>query len=225
MNVLIIEDENRNANRLVRLLHEIEPTAQVSGPATSITEAVQMLTAESQPDLVLADIQLTDGLSFEALRQTDCQAPVIFTTAYDEYAIQAFKFNSLDYLLKPINAEELKQAIDKVKRITPTSVPPLAQLLEAMKASQYQYRERFLVPFRDEFLMVPVSAINHVFTENRKVFLRLNDGTQHTVGTSMDELERQLNPQHFFRPIASILLLSIACAASLPTLVASSWLR
>ncbi len=200
MKILIIEDELRNAQRLKRMLVDIEPLATVIGPTDSITSTVEAIRQNQDIDLVLADIQLTDGLSFEALRQADCMAPVIFTTAYDEYAIQAFKFNSIDYLLKPIDETELAAAIAKEKnRIGGKENAALNELLNAMKKSNYQCRERFLIPFRDEFLIIQSADINHIFTAGHKVYLRLKDGTQHQVPESMDDLEKQLNPRLFFR--------------------------
>ena len=114
MNVLILEDEQRNFNRLRRQLEEIDTTFHVEGPLANIQESVEWLRTHPTPDLILADIRLSDGLSFDILRQTAIPSPIIFTTAYDEYAIQAFKYNSFDYLLKPINSEELAEAINKV---------------------------------------------------------------------------------------------------------------
>ncbi len=200
MKILIIEDELRNAQRLKRMLVDIEPMATLIGPTDSIAATVDAFKRNTDIDLVLADIQLTDGLSFEALRQVGCQAPVIFTTAFDEYAIQAFKFNSLDYLLKPVDEAELAAAIAKVRnQVGGMENAALGELLNAMKQSNYQYRERFLIPFRDEYVIVLSALINHIFTADHKVSLRLNDGTQYQVPETMDELERQLDPRQFFR--------------------------
>ena len=108
MNILIIEDEKRNFNLLKRLLEEMDGTFRIDGPLASIVEAVEWLQTHPAPNLILADIRLSDGLSFDVLRQTAVPSPVIFTTAYDEYAIQAFKYNSFDYLLKPVKADDRK---------------------------------------------------------------------------------------------------------------------
>lgn len=108
MHILIIEDEKRNFNRLKRLLEEIDGTFRIDGPLASIVEAVEWLQAHPAPELIFADIRLSDGLSFDVLRRTAVPSPVIFTTAYDEYAIQAFKYNSFDYLLKPVKAVSIR---------------------------------------------------------------------------------------------------------------------
>lgn len=113
MKILVLEDEQRNAMRLIRLLNGIDATFTIEGPLASIKETVEFFQSGKAADLILADIRLTDGLSFEALKYAPATVPIIFTTAYDEYAVQAFKFNSFDYLLKPVDADELEAAIDK----------------------------------------------------------------------------------------------------------------
>lgn len=113
MKILILEDEQRNAKRLIRLLNDIDRTFIVEGPLASIKETVEFFQSGKTTDLILADIRLTDGLSFKALKHAQATVPIIFTTAYDEYAVQAFKFNSFDYLLKPLDPDELEAAIDK----------------------------------------------------------------------------------------------------------------
>lgn len=198
--ILILEDEQRNANRLVRLLKEIVPEARIDGPLATIEAAAEYLRKAPAPDLILADIRLSDGLSFEALKEAPPAVPIVFTTAYDEYAVQAFKYNSFDYLLKPIDADELAAAIDKVGRGgRNTSDEPLRRLFEALQQGGCRYRERFLLPYRDGYKTVSVREINHISTENKIVRLHLNDGTSESVSVSMDELERQLDPARFFR--------------------------
>ena len=154
MNVLILEDEQRNFNRLRRQLEEIDTTFHVEGPLANIQESVEWLRTHPTPDLILADIRLSDGLSFDILRQTAIPSPIIFTTAYDEYAIQAFKYNSFDYLLKPINSEELAEAINKVRRrtLSDTHGEDMRRLVEYMYRNNYRYRERFLLPYRDGYI-------------------------------------------------------------------------
>lgn len=200
MKILILEDEQRNAKRLIRLLNDIDATHTIEGPLASIKEAIEFFKSGNTTDLILADIRLTDGLSFEALNICSGNSPVIFTTAYDEYAVQAFKFNSFDYLLKPLDSDELEAAIDKVAKAGRNySDENLRQLFDALQKNQFRYRERFLLPYRDGYKTVRVSDINHIETENKTVYLRLNNGTSEVVNVSMDELEQQLNPDCFFR--------------------------
>ena len=201
MHILIIEDEKRNFNRLKRLLEEIDGTFRIDGPLASIVEAGEWLQAHPAPELIFADIRLSDGLSFDVLRRTAVPSPVIFTTAYDEYAIQAFKYNSFDYLLKPVKADELAAAMEKVRRASSpqTNGEEVRQLLEYMRQSNYRYRERFLLPYRDGYISVQVKDISHIALDERNTLLCLNNGTSETVPYSLDELESQLNPDVFFR--------------------------
>lgn len=199
MKILILEDEQRNAMRLIRLLNDIDTTFIIEGPLTNIKEAVDFFQSGKTTDLILADIRLTDGLSFEAL-YAPATVSIIFTTAYDEYAVQAFKFNSFDYLLKPLDADELEAAIDKATKAGKNYADEnLRQLFDSLQKNQFRYRERFLLPYRDGYKTVRVSDINHIETENKTVYLRLNNGTSEVVNMSMDELEQQLNPDCFFR--------------------------
>ena len=200
MKILIFEDEQRNAARLIRLLNDIDATFVIEGPLASIKESVGFFKSGNTTDLILADIRLTDGLSFEALKYAPASVPIIFITAYDEYAVQAFKFNSFDYLLKPVDADELEAAIDKATKVGKNYAEEnLRQLFDALQKNQYRYRERFLLPYRDGYKTVRVSDINHIVTENKTVYLCLNNGTSEAVNVSMDELEQQLNPNCFFR--------------------------
>ena len=147
MKILILEDEQRNAMRLIRLLNDIDTTFIIEGPLTNIKEAVDFFQSGKTTDLILADIRLTDGLSFEALKYAPATVPIIFTTAYDEYAVQAFKFNSFDYLLKPLDADELEAAIDKATKAGKNYADEnLRQLFDSLQKNQFRYRERFLLP-------------------------------------------------------------------------------
>ena len=200
MKILLFEDELRNADRLVRLLLQIDPTCDIDGPIATICEAAHWLRTRPAPDLILSDIRLSDGLSFDALKEAPASVPIIFTTAYEEYAIRAFKYNSFDYLLKPVDKEELAEAIDKVKRLVPVAdSSDLRQLIESMARNNYKYRERFLIPCHDGYKTVPVGEINYIFTENKIVRLFLRNGSSETISTSMEELEAQLDPARFFR--------------------------
>lgn len=139
MKILILEDEQRNAMRLIRLLNDIDTTFIIEGPLTNIKEAVDFFQSGKTTDLILADIRLTDGLSFEALKYAPATVPIIFTTAYDEYAVQAFKFNSFDYLLKPLDADELEAAIDKATKAGKNYADEnLRQLFDSLQKNQFR---------------------------------------------------------------------------------------
>ena len=145
MNVLILEDEQRNFNRLRRQLEEIDTTFHVEGPLANIQESVEWLRTHPTPDLILADIRLSDGLSFDVLRQTAIPSPIIFTTAYDEYAIQAFKYNSFDYLLKPVTYERVAQLLDELSSLRPAATDELVIKTSfgyhALRLSDIEYAE------------------------------------------------------------------------------------
>ena len=209
MKILIIEDEQSSADRLRRML---EGEYEIVGVCASNAEVKAFFAegANHEVDLILSDIQLGDGLSFESLRTVPEAIPVIFTTAYDHYAVQAFRFNSIDYLLKPIDSEELHAALAKVK---PTMVngqrsmvnglsttDAIAQLLESVKNQTIRYRERFLIPHRaDEFLIIPVSDVSHITIRDGVVRLCTLEGKHHTLNMTLEEVESQLDPQRFMR--------------------------
>ncbi len=197
--VLIIEDEQLNTNRLVRLLQQLKPDWTILQPLETVASAVNWLANNPMPDLLLMDIRLSDGLSFEILETVEVNAPIIFTTAYDEYAIKAFKFNSIDYLLKPIDSDELKQALEKVDRLENSTTPlPLDSLKDLFAVKEY--RNRFLLPFRDGYRTLLVSEIAFLYTENRITYAQLcNDNQSVVLPQTLEELEQQLDPKQFFR--------------------------
>lgn len=202
MRILIIEDEQSSADRLRRML---EAEHEIVGVAVSNAEVKAFFAAEKHPDidLILSDIQLGDGLSFESLRTLSSAIPVIFTTAYDHYAVQAFRFNSIDYLLKPIDSEELRVALDKVKPLKANSLSTtevIAQLLESVKSQTIRYRERFLIPYHaDEFLIIPVCDVSHITIRDGVVRLCTLTGKHYTLNMTLEEVEGQLDPQRFMR--------------------------
>ena len=198
MKILIIEDEQSSADRLQRML---EAEHEIVGVCASNAEVKAFFAGETDVDLILSDIQLGDGLSFESLRLVSKSIPVIFTTAYDQYAIQAFRFNSIDYLLKPIDSEELHTALAKVKPIVNVSTTDaIAQILESIKSQNIHYRERFLIPHRaDEFLIIPVSDVSHITIRDGVVRLCTLEGKHNTLNMTLEEVESQLDPQRFMR--------------------------
>jgi len=203
MKILIIEDEQSSADRLQRML---EGEYEIVGICTSNADVWAFFAdgTHGDVDLILSDIQLGDGLSFESLRTVPEAIPVIFTTAYDHYAVQAFRFNSIDYLLKPIDREELHAALEKVQcskfKVQSSSTDTIAQLLESVKSQTIRYRERFLIPHRaDEFLIIPVSEVSHITIRDGVVRLYTLEGKHHTLNMTLEEVESQLDPQRFMR--------------------------
>ena len=201
MKILIIEDEQSSADRLRRML---EGEHDVVGILPSNAEVREFFGDKNHAgvELILSDIQLGDGLSFVSLHAVPASIPVIFTTAYDHYAVQAFQFNSIDYLLKPIDKEELGKAIAKVKQTlhSLSTTETLAQLLASVKNQTIRYRERFLIPHRaDEYLIVPVCDVSHITIRDGVVRLCTLQGKTHQLPMTLEEAENQLDPQRFMR--------------------------
>lgn len=198
--VLLIEDEKPNADRLKRLLHHVCPNVDIVATEESIAASVTWLKNNVQPDLILMDIRLSDGLCFEIFNLVEVTAPIIFTTAYDEYTLKAFKYNSIDYLLKPIKQDELTAALQRYEdmfphaALTQRTLENLAELL-----SPKGYRKRFLLPFRDGYKTLLTSDIHYFYSEwgNTKAFLKNNQ--VELISQTLEELEKQLNPQEFYR--------------------------
>lgn len=201
MRIVIIEDEKPNATRLKNMLLDISPAIEVMATLDTVTASVAWFRQNPPPDVALMDIRLADGLSFDIFPQVSLSCPVIFTTAYDEYAIRAFKVNSLDYLLKPIEKEDLQLALEKIEKIRQPagSAEMVQQLLEFFRQKEVTYRSRFMLPFRDGYKTVLVADVDFIFYAYNVTHLVLKDKTQLAVTQTMDELEEQLDPNQFFR--------------------------
>jgi len=204
MNVLLIEDEQPAAERLRRLVLGLLPDAQVAGVVPSVRLGKAWLGSHPLPDLILSDIRLTDGLSFELLRELPRPVPIIFCTAYDEYALQAFRHNGYDYLLKPIEEEALRAALERVRQRQAASAevaPGLDRLTELLHAFQPErsYRSRFLVQMRDELRTVNATDVAYFYLENKITHLMCRDTTKLIVDEPLDALEAALDPRRFFR--------------------------
>ncbi|HAY3508200.1 LytR/AlgR family response regulator transcription factor [Elizabethkingia anophelis] len=202
MNILIIEDERPNAERLKRLILGIKPQANILIVLESVSESVEWLDSHEKPDLIMMDIKLSDGLSFEIFDKTQLvDIPIIFTTAYDEYAIKAFKQYSIDYLLKPVDKDELAMAFEKYDQldimVNKATNPSIEKLLDEFRPKNY--RTRFLLSYRDGFKTVMVSDVLYFYSEQKITKARLADGTDEIIPHTMDELEQQLDPKLFFR--------------------------
>jgi len=201
MKILIVEDEPVSARRLQAMLAEIEPEATVAGMTDSVTGTVDWLRANGLPDLLLMDIELTDGKSFDVFGQFAVSAPVIFITAYDEYAIRAFKVNSVDYLLKPVKADELRQALHKFRQWRATSTEfdagRMRALLDEVRGDRF--KERFLVKEGDRLVPVAAGDIAWFRTKDKVNYVHTTDGKAFGIDQSLDDVERVLDPRRFFR--------------------------
>lgn len=209
MNVVIIEDENLTAKRLESLLHKYDPAINVLARIPSVAEAVVWFGQPDQSvDLVFMDIHLEDDLGFRIFEQANLTTPVVFTTAYDEYMIQAFKVNSIDYLLKPINYDELVAAIEKFKAlkkqfasgsVTPPT-PDLETLLNLIgKPRSTDYKERFMITVGTKIRSIEAADVAYFYLEEKIVFLVTKDGLSLPVDYSLDKLTQLLSPRRFFR--------------------------
>jgi len=197
MKVIILEDENRAASLLERLLAKVAPHMMVVAKLESIRDGVKYLKSNPEPDLIFSDIQLADGLSFEIYNQVAVRCPIIFTTAYDHYAIDAFKTNGIDYLLKPIEEERLTKAIEKANHFSPGLV--LEKILSVTnQASAKSYKSRFMVKVGDKIKSIPVEEIM-VFYSQKASFILTADKHTYCIDYTLDQLEPMLDPETYFR--------------------------
>ncbi|GAB3555321.1 LytR/AlgR family response regulator transcription factor [Spirosoma fluminis] len=204
LGILLIEDEQPNANRLQRLLQTIHPDHQIVAILGTVQESVQWLKTNPKPQLILMDIRLADGICFDIFSQVNVISPIIFTTAYDEYLMQAFKVNSIDYLLKPIDADELTRALTKFEQLHPAQLAPdpssiYAELMALYKAQVKPFRQRFLLPYKDGYITLRVQDVDYFFSEAKLTFAHLMSGEQMIIPLTLEELEAELDPGHFFR--------------------------
>ena len=201
MNILIIEDEQRSFMRLKRLLQNIDSTFSVSGPVTSVTETAEILSDPGNSyDIIFADIRLDDGDVFDAFLQAAPSSPVIFTTAYNEYALEAFRSNGIAYLQKPIVLAELEEAVAKAKRLAAApDRPDYSALLQSLGIEKPAYREHFLVQAGDGYTVLNVSDISHIATENGITRAFLRNGRSMALNLPLNDIEGQLDPAKFFR--------------------------
>jgi len=198
MKIIILEDENRAANHLVRLLAKVSPNMVVVARLESVRDGVKYLQTNPILDLIFSDIQLSDGLSFEIYNQVEVRCPIIFTTAYDSYAIEAFKTNGIDYLLKPIEEERLKQAIEKAKHFSPGLL--LEKILSMNNpASGKIYKSRFMVKVGDKIKSVPVDEILVFYSQEKASFIGTSDAHTYCIDYALDQLEPMLDPEKYFR--------------------------
>ncbi len=199
MKVLIIEDESPAASRLERILRALEPTIELDRVIDTVEDSVDYFNENPKIDLIFMDIQLADGLSFEIFNRTKVTAPVIFTTAYDHYALKAFKVNSIDYLLKPVDETELKAAIEKYKNTQLSGeAADLKSLLSAVRG-EHSFRKRFLVKTAGRLTFIPSDEVSYFFSEEGTTFIVNRANDRYLLEQTLEELEAQLDPGEFYR--------------------------
>lgn len=197
MKILIVEDETVAFENLSTILHEIDPSIEVIGNTESIKQTIHWMQNNTAPDLILMDIHLSDGSAFTIFESIELETPIIFTTAYDEHAIDAFKVNSIDYLLKPINPEDLKRALQKFRKWTQVELNShLSQLLNLAPSN---YATKLLVPYQDQLLPISVCEVACFYTSNKNTFIYLKNGKRYSYSKALEQIANLLDPGKFIR--------------------------
>jgi DNA-binding LytR/AlgR family response regulator len=201
MKVLIVEDEKLAADKLEKLILEIDPDIEVLGIADSVKDTAKWLANNTSPDLIFMDIQLGDGICFEVFEIIEVKCPIIVTTAFNEYAQEAFKVNSIDYLLKPINKDEVKSALDKFHSMKAVfdMAESARRMSEAKKMLESGYKMRFMVKIGEHIVSVPVEEIAYFFSRDKGTFFKTNEGRSFLVDYSLEQVEDMSDPIGFFR--------------------------
>lgn len=201
MRVVILEDEKSASENLVHLLGEIEPSIEVDKVIDTVSGAIAYFKEERDIELAFFDIHLADGNSFDIFKEVSIQTPIIFTTAYDEYALKAFKVNSIDYLLKPIDEDELRAAIEKFKSSNRNIRMPkdFASVLEMLGKASKKYKSTFLLQQKDKLIPVDVADIAYIAIDASIVKAVTFEGKSYIIDEKLEDIEENLNPDHFFR--------------------------
>lgn len=199
MKTLIIEDETAAARNLEAILADIEPDAEVLGVLESVSESVEWLRTHPSPDLLFMDIHLADGDSFRIFEAVEVTAPVVFTTAYDRYALEAFKVNSIDYLLKPLNTADVERALNKLQRLTSSERRNYGTRVRTLATQRRDHEEVFLVHVRDRIIPLHREQIAYCYTSNERVTAYGYDGTAYPMDRTLETLQSLLPEQDFFR--------------------------
>jgi DNA-binding LytR/AlgR family response regulator len=218
MKVLIIEDEPATANRLVKLLNQVSEEIELLSVIDSVEDTVQYLKTHTAPELIFMDIHLADGNSFEIFEQVDVSSPIVFTTAYDQYAIKAFKVNSIDYLLKPVKQEDLAKALNKFSRTSKKERDLVSadfkRLASMLIPSKKDYLKRFMIKTGQLIKAIGIDELAYFYVENRIVYAVEKQGHQHVIDLTMEYLENNLDPGTFFR-ISRSMIVSFASIDSM----------
>ncbi len=195
MNIVIIEDEHLAYQRMAKIIKEIAPSTQILAHHDTVDAARDWFAQNPHPDLLLLDVQLSDGTAFDLLKAVDINCPIIFTTAYDQYAIDAFATTSIDYLLKPIKKADLENALQKMKKMQQMFQPAAND----KKGQQTEYKRRFVIRFGEHIKSLAVEDIAYCYSENKNTYARDKEGRSYPLDHNLDTLEEILNPSDFFR--------------------------
>ncbi len=202
--ILVIEDEDIAAKRLINIIKRLMPNSEISGPLDSISGSISYLSNNPPPDLLFLDIHLADGMSFEIFEHVKIPSPIIFTTAFDEFAIKAFELNSIDYLLKPIDKKKLAASIVKYNSINKyysqsDEMLQLKSIILSLNANSSKYKSRFLVSKGDLLFPIQTDTIAYFIAEDKVVQLYTSDNKKYIINYTLDSLEEKLDPEYFFR--------------------------
>ena len=200
MNILIVEDEILSAQKLARFIQNYNPTYQILSILDSVEDTAYYLQNEPLPDLIFLDIHLADGNSFEIFKKVEVLTPIIFATAYDEYALSAFQLNSVDYILKPINQEQINKSLDKFFQLKDSLQSQAFNYRELAQMLQPQhYKERFMVKYQNKIISLDISEVACFFADQGITCLLTFNQEKFVIDYTLDELENMLNPKDFFR--------------------------
>lgn len=197
MNVIIIEDEKPAARLLARKLEKLNISTSVM--LHSVEDSLKWFSQNDQPDLIFLDIQLSDGLSFEIFEHFQIKSAIIFTTAYDEYALRAFKLNSIDYLLKPIDQVELEQAVNKFRERTKGNSFDFNWVKNMFQSNEKTFKERFSIKIGQQLKIVITSEIECFYSESKGTYIHTNENRNYLLDATLEQLETELDPKQFFR--------------------------
>ena len=198
MNTIIIEDEKLASERLEELIKEVDSSIEISAKITSVEQSIKYL-KQNKPDLIFLDIQLEDGLSFSIFEKVEVEIPIIFTTAYDQYAIKAFKLNSIDYLLKPIKKDELREALSKYKNIKSSYLMDFEEIIKGIKNKEVSYKKRFLIQYGQKIKKIEIDEAAYFYSLEKNVFITTTSGNTYPIDFTLDKLQEVIDPEKFFR--------------------------
>lgn len=201
MTAVIVEDEFAAVQNLERLLKSIDENIDILAVLQNVDESIEWFSTNAMPDVVFMDIHLADGDSFSIFKSVDIRCAIIFTTAYDQYALKAFEVNSIDYLLKPISKKSLEKALDKLENFSPNNnnSDVIAQIMKSIHQVNKTHKKSFLIPVKDKLIPVSADDIAFIYSQNKKAVITCFNRREYTMDTSLDDFLKQLNPDLFFR--------------------------